>query len=161
MEVCLKSSDASLPQNMLFVTCMVERQLSSFSPLALATLLHTRALSWLPGHGQSSPRDTCKYNLELRVRRKQFCTLLFFTCKRHQPHVLDNIQVRVKNSETKNLFPKFLPRHTISCHLPASCATSLTCEPGHVLLLANIAVKWEMTFSCFTEVWLDWTYLAY
>lgn len=123
MEVCWKSSDASLPQKMLFVTCMVERQLSSFSPLALATLSHTRALSWLPRHGQSSPRDTCKYNLELRVRRKQFCTL-FFTCKRHQPHVLDNIQVRVKNSETKNLFPSFClgtPSHVIFQHpvLPA------------------------------------------
>lgn len=54
------------------------------------------------------------------------------------------------------LLSSFLPRHAILYHLPAISATSLTWESDNFLLLANIALKWEITFSCFTQVWLNW-----
>lgn len=100
-------------------------------------------------------RDPCKHNLQLTVGDKQFCTLLLFPHKRHQTCDQDPIWVNVKTSKTPRICsPSFLPGHAIPYHLPAISATSPTWEADHVLLLANIALKWEITFSCFTEVWL-------
>lgn len=61
-----------------------------------------------------------------------------------------------KNSGTPTTFsPSFLRRHTILYHGAELFATSLTCGPDYVFLLANVAVKWVMPFSRFTEVWLE------
>lgn len=144
------------------VTCMVAKQLSSSSPSMLATVSPSRALAWLPRHGQSSPAVPHKYNLQLRVGGKQFHHLLSFTCERHQTRVQNHSWVHVRNGRTpRTCSPSSLPRHALPYHLPATSATSLTREPDHIVLLTDIAVQWEIIFSWFTEVWLDWTYLAW
>lgn len=105
--------------------------------------------------------NTCKHNLQLRVEHKQICTLLLLTHKKHQTCDQDHIWVNAKNSKTQRICsPSFLPRPAIPYNLPAISATSLTRESAHVLLLANIALKREITLSCFTQDWLNWTYLA-
>lgn len=145
---------------MLSVVCTTPGESSSLPPLALAAVLYIRAPSWLPRHRQSSPRDPQKWSVsQSRIEAALHPPVV--ALQKAVRHVSRVTFKSAKNSGTPTTFsPSFLPRHTILYHGAELFATSLTCGPDYVLPLANMAVKWVMLFSCFTEVWLDWIHLV-
>lgn len=142
------------------VTCTIAMQFSSFSPLHWPLSHAPEPLLGFPATGRACRGTYANIIYNSEWEGNSFASF-FSPARGIRPASRITFKSVSKPARLQESVPQVsylaMPSHII---FQAISASSLMWEPDHVLLLANIAVKWEIIFSCFKEIWLDWTYLA-